>query len=702
MRPAKEKLAMCAVYARDMEVVQQLKPEPVTPREAEAQKNIDDVDYDIFVHKMSMVAQEGKETTMKLGASSGMRWGDVAFGIYTAQGDLAVVATGIWFHAVLGQLPVKYIVKHWVNDSSVGVKEGDSFFFNDPFYGGVHPADMGLVVPVFHNGELVCFVGAVVHTGENGGTDPGGVCPHARTKYDEGLISPPVKIGENFTLREDILNLFAAMNRDPRTMVLDIKARLAASRIAQRRIIEFVEQKENGLDLLIGGLRRILSVTAEAAKMKVRQLNDGVFRQPRFMDTVGAAEGLTKINLTLEKKGDTIKLIFKDTTPMLPDKPLNSYFQGIIGMAMVYFCGWFLHDLPANNALLAPIEWDFPEDCLLNAKGEAPTSMAPFPQTLFANAMFMAGARMTYHLDAKRAQASWFQGFGVPMFGGMNQWGEPIADITPEMNATGAGARNDQDGVNGAGAFFATMSDCSDVETTEADRPFLYLFRNYFKNSYGHGKYRGGAGVGFGLKMHHVPGVALGCFGFGSRFPATLGIFGGYAVPPVFLTTVRGSNMGSLLSGSDTRLPDNLDKVYGEGNPEEGNREFHHITLPIHLYMFGDTFYVPVGGGAGYGDVLERDPQAALDDLAEGLASGWVVENVYKVAFDKQTMRLDEEATKKLRAEAIAARKAKGKPFKEFAEYWAEQKPTQEALEYYVTYPNPSVGIAQGPLMPSL
>ena len=125
---------MCAmVYARDMEVVQQLKPEPMTARETEAQEKIDAVEYDIFVHKMNMVAQEGKETTMKLGASSGMRWGDVAFGIYTAQGDLAVVATGIWFHAVLGQIPVKYIVKHWVNDSSVGGRRATASSLTIPF-----------------------------------------------------------------------------------------------------------------------------------------------------------------------------------------------------------------------------------------------------------------------------------------------------------------------------------------------------------------------------------------------------------------------------------------------------------------------------------------------------------------------------------------------------------------------------------------
>ena len=41
------------------------------------------------------------------------------------------------------------------------------------------------------------------------------------------------------------------------------KARLAACRIAQRRILEYADQK--GVDMVVGGLRRILAVTAEAA-----------------------------------------------------------------------------------------------------------------------------------------------------------------------------------------------------------------------------------------------------------------------------------------------------------------------------------------------------------------------------------------------------------------------------------------------------
>jgi len=678
-------------YGRDLEVVQRLRPESMTPEEEAAQVFIDDVDFEIFRHKMNMIAQEGKETTMKLGASTGMRWGDVAFGIYTAQGDLAVVATGIWFHAVLGQVPVKYIVKHWINDPSVGVREGDSFFFNDPFYGGVHSADMGLCVPVYYQGKLVCFAGALVHTGESGGIDPGGMSNRSQSKYHEGLLVPPMKIGENYTLKEDVLTMLANMTRDPRTMILDIKARLAASRIAQRRIIEVIEQK--GLQFFIGALRKVLTVTAEAAKKKVSQLNDGVYRQPRFMDTLGIEPGLLKLNITLTKEGDRLKLNFKDTSPMLEDRPVNSFFNGIVGLAMVYFCGWFFYDLPANNGLLEVLEWEFPPDAFINAQGDAPTSLAPFPETCFAHGMFLCGARLTYNYDPLRAVAAWFQGFGVPIFGGMNQWGEPVADITAELNATGCGARPDMDGVNCAGSFFATMSDCSDVETTESDRPFLYLFRNYFKTSYGHGRFRGGAGVGFGLMMHHVPWVAMGSFGYGSKFPATLGIFGGYAVPPVFITTVRSSNVKALLAEANSSFPLTTDQLFEGNNPEQGHREFHHMSMDIQPFMNGETFYVTVGGGAGYGDPLEREPSSVLKDLRDGITTHWAAKNIYHVAYDEQTLRLDPERTSQLRKQAREERIGKAKPYDAFESEWLKLRPPEKVIKRFGAYPHPSEGM---------
>jgi acetophenone carboxylase len=675
-------------YGRDHEVVQRLRPEPMTEREAGAQAAIQALDFEIFCHKMNMIALEGKETTMKLGASTAMRWGDVAFGIYTAQGDLAVCATGIYFHAVLSQIPVKYIVKHWRDEPSVGLEDGDSFFYNDPFYGGVHNADMGLAIPVFADGELVCFIGAAVHTGECGGSEPGGMVNGARSRYDEGLMVPPIKIGEDHALKEDLLAMICTMTRDPRTMMLDIKARLAACRIAERRVGGIIREK--GAAFFVGALRRVLAVTAEAARKKVARLHDGIYRQPRFLDTTGPQDALLKIALAVEKRGDRLLLRLDGSSPTVVGGPMNSYFQGILGLAMVYFCGWFFHDLPANNALLDVIDWEFPEDTFVNAEGDAPVSYAPAVQVAFSQGMFMAGARMTYSVDPKRAVAAWYTGFSITLCGGLNQWGEPIADITPEINATGAGARPDQDGVDAAGAFFATMSDCGDAEDVEADRPFLYLFRNLFNNSYGHGKFRGGAGVGFGFMVHGVPGIAVGNMGFGSRFPSTLGIFGGRAAAPVFVQTVRGSNMQALLGEGSPALPRNLAELYCGNTPERGSREVRGVSAAPQPFAEGDTVYVPISGGAGYGDVLERDPEAVLRDVRRGLTSHWAAANVYRVAYDPQTLLLDAERTRAWRQEALEERKRRAKPYAEFMKEWTKLRPRAEILRHYGDYPEPA------------
>ncbi|MBI2962790.1 MAG: hydantoinase B/oxoprolinase family protein [Deltaproteobacteria bacterium] len=678
-------------YGRDHEVVQRLRPEPPSAEELAADELVSGVEFDIFRHKMKMVAQEGKETTMRLGASTGMRWGDVAFGIFTAQGDLAVCATGIYFHALLGQLPIKFLVKHWRNDPSVGCNQGDSFFYNDPFYGGVHAADMGLAIPIFHAGRLICFAAAAVHTGECGGTDPGGLGNGSRSRYDDGILIPPLKVGEGYQLREDILTMLATMNRDPRTMILDIKARLAAVRVVERRIQDLIAEK--GAAFFVGALRRILTVTSEAARRKVSRLNDGVFRQARFIDTLGVEPGLIKVMLTVRKKGDKIFLDFENTSPLIPDRPLNCYFQGAVALAALYLCGWFFYDLPANNGLLEAVEWKFPDDALVNAKGDATTSLAPLSMNTVYQAMFQCGARMTFSYDPERAVASWFTAFAVPFYGGLNQHGDPVADVTPEMNSCGAGACRDRDGVHSAGSFFASMSDCSDVETSEADRPFVYTFRGHFDGSYGHGKHRGGSGTGFGMMVYEVPAMHMGGFGNGSRHPATPGVFGGGAVPPVFIRTVRGSNYRSLLAERAQR-PRNYGELYRPENPETGTPVYHDISMPIEPLNEGDTFYVCTGGGAGYGDALERDPRAVLQDLRDGVVSAWAARNVYFVATDEHRLRVDEEETARLRAAERAARKRRGKSWEAFHAEWNRKRPAPEVIRGYGSYPDPLDGMA--------
>jgi acetophenone carboxylase len=670
-----------------------MKPEPATELEIACMQGISDVDFEVFRHKMQMITLECKETCIKLGASTGMRWGDLGISIYTASGDSAICATGIWFHTVLGQIPLKYILRHWAGDPSVGIREGDSFFANDPLYGGVHTPDMMQYMPVFNGEELVAWVGCVVHSGETGATEPGGAPLTSRSRYDEGIHIPPIKIAENFRLREDVINTFAHMVRDPRSLILDIKARAAACAVGRKRILEVIAKK--GVHFFVGALRKLISSTSEAAKRKVSLLHDGVYRQPRMLDTVGVEDALIKLMVTIRKEGEKLHLDMEDTSPEIPDKPVNSHFQGIIGISAIFLCGYLFHDLPANSGLLEVLEWHFPEHTVVNPNPESPTCLSPWTQVIVEHGISQIGSKMMYSLDPKRSVAAWFRGFNMAYYGGVNQYGEPLADVGPEMNAGGLGARPDMDGVNVAGAYFAAMSDTGDVESIEMDRPFIYPYRKFFKDSFGFGRFRGGAGLDYAMMIHNVPWLFIGGIGYGAKIPATIGLFGGYAIPTIVAIKQKQSGLKDMYARSDKEIPFSTQELL-DNNNLGGNREVWPISCPGEVLMEGDVFVAAVGGGAGYGDVLERDPEQVVLDVKDGLSSTWAAENIYHVVYDPETFRVDVEATEHSRARERQRRLEQSLDYDEFERQWLAKRPPDHVLKYYGNWPHPSKGVPGG------
>ena len=103
----------------------------------------------------------------------------------------------------------------------------------------------------------------------------------------------------------------------------------------------------------------------------------------------------------------------------------------------------------------------------------------------------------------------------------------------------------------------------------------------------------------------------------------------------------------------------------------------------------GETFYVPVGGGAGYADGLERDPEAVIEDLRNRVITDWAAQNIYKIAYDEKTLRLFPEETALLREEAREERKQKGKPYEDFEKEWLSLRPPDQVIQYYGSYPDP-------------
>lgn len=164
--------------------------EKITAREIEAINKVNDPSI-LSVARSKLLAgtNEAFEMLEQIGAAPGAKWGDLVCGIFTASGDLSIVSSGgVLIFAGCTQYGVKHIVQNWLHDPEVGVNPGDIFYYNDARYGGVHNTDQNLILPVFEKGELIAWIVAVVHEGENGSIEPGGMPSAAESVYDQ---APP-------------------------------------------------------------------------------------------------------------------------------------------------------------------------------------------------------------------------------------------------------------------------------------------------------------------------------------------------------------------------------------------------------------------------------------------------------------------------------------------------------------------------------
>jgi len=669
----------------DFEIRTKFHPEKPTVEELEYMKDLDPTMAGVFMHKIMTIASEGNETLIKLGATTGCRWGDTALAIYTTSGDNAISATGLYFHAVLGSTAVKYIIKHWLNDPSVGVKPGDAFFCNEPFYLGVHAPDMGVFAPVFYKDRLICYIGAVVHSGECGACEPGGMPSTSRSIYDEGLQIAPLKIAENYILKEDVINAFNHMTRDPRAMTLDIKARIAALRVVEKRLLSALEKVKP--EYLMGVLRYMIQVTGEGARKRISQWNDGKFRHIQFVDCVGPLSRLTKISVTLEKKGDSLYFDFDGTSPEVVDRGINGHPLGIIGINMVYWMGHLFHDLPHNAGILEPIKFKFPEGSIMNASRESPKAASPYTMEATAQTIQQILQKATFSTNPEIAEATGARIFCTFIYGGLNQYGAPFADISADTNACGFGARGDKDGVNVAGSYFAPMtSEPGEVESLEAQLPFLYLYRGFNQDSCGNGKYRGGVGIEWGVSVHDVPFVFLGSFGYASKAIVTQGLYGGYGIPARPFVWISDNNLKEMMGRADEKIPGS-NQMTLEERGITGVYEADKFPSPVRPKKEWDMFIGAHGGGGGYGDPIERNPLLVMQDIENGIISHRVAKDIYRVVYDQEKLIVDEEKTKLLREQEKTNRKQRGVKFSEFEKEWLKKKPNPEVLEFYGDWP---------------
>jgi N-methylhydantoinase B/oxoprolinase/acetone carboxylase alpha subunit len=663
--------------------------EPPTPEELEGMELLKPGELEIYTERINQFLSEAYIVLERIGVGMMIRSGDCVVGLYTANGDLVNCSTGLFLHAIWPQLVLKWVIHNYVNNPNSNAKprEGDIYYCNESLYGGVHAPDQTAMMPIFSDGELIGWSLASVHTPETGAITPGGMPLGAMNRFYEGMRLPPVKIGENYALRDDMMELISNyMMRAPREAMNDIKARAAACRRLEMRLKEFAKQKGN--PFVKGLMRKMIAVGEEAARKRVESWNDGTYRAVIFIDYVGKEEGLLRCSISARKEKDKITFDFTGSSPEHDAGSYLAFPHVAVAHTAIYVLHYLFHDLPIGTAAYSQMRWYFPEGCIFNASPMAPTSRSPSLCAIIFNTFYQIFAKILYDSE-QRMQIVAATGIGSSMnISGMSQRGVRISDmLNYPFNTEGQGARYGLDGCDSNSFVFSPVSRGYDAEETESEMPLLHLYQKHRQDSCGFGQFRGGSGTESAYVVHKVPETTMFSGGRESHIRACQGLFGGYPGAGKVGIEVYNTDLWTKMRNGDRDIPFSTVELVKD-RKVRGDYVITHNTREYHKVRDGDIVVHMNAGGAGYGDVLFRDPQKVMEDLRRGIISHWVAQNVYKVAYDPETFNIDEQKTEVLRQQEREDRKQRGKPYDEFEKEWLKKRPPEQAIKYFGSWPD--------------
>ena len=629
-------------------------------------------------------ADEGFEMVEQMGAAPGAKWGDIITGVYSASGDLAISsAGGVLIFSALVHHPIKFIIKNWINDPTVGVREGDGFIHNDSRYGNVHNTDQSMILPVFWKGKLVCWVASTVHEGENGAIEPGGMPSMAESSYDEGLKMCPFKVVENFEIKRDILTFLQNSVREPKLQFEDMKVKLFACLRMRQRIIETLEL--DGPEALTATLRLTMENIREEVKRRISVWPDMTVRTYVWMDSTLRENCVIKVNMAVTKKGDRLIFDFRGSAPEFTNRANNTILAGAKGMLAQMFLCYVWPDLPRSQAAFAPIEVVTDPHSIMDCSYSAPNSQSLMSIFTAFTVGQHAVQKFLYSCPEKytKIHAPTFNMINTFIWGGVSQHGETLGNLCADLNGMGGGARADRDGENGLAPIFATMADIGEQELNEEEVPFLQLVsKKMTRDTQAPGKFRGGQGYQMIASTKDSEQWGFMTTAVGAKIPPLQGLFGGYACGTYPLCKVSGVDVFDVMKTNPKVFKHSIEEIMNERPFEGAKYTTHHMGLGFELSKRGELFMISQGAGGGYGDLLERDPEAVIRDIEDGLLSIPVAKKLYKVEFNEETLVIDHEGTKKLRDQERADRRKRGKPFKEFIKEWNKETPPDHFLYF--------------------
>ena len=486
------------------------------------------------------------------------------------------------------------------------IADGDVFIANDPHSGGgLHPQDIVIQRPIFVDGECVAWVALAAHMMDMGGMVPGSSATEATECYQEALRLPPVRLIQQHTECEDIWNVIRINIRSSDLIEMDMRSLVIGGAVAEGKIKELV--REIGLDTFRSASAALIAGVLRVLRERIGQLEDGHYKSAAWIEW---NNDVMRVPCDLEVRGD--RLIF-DLTEAPPQVPhfFNSKEYIIRAQIGPRTRQLLAPGLPFNQAVLDVVEIVSKPGTIVNSMSPAPIGAAHMDAAMAVFAAVGQCLQLALFASPKASErdriiAPTLAAYGTGRWTYIDHFGKRRVYTLIDGAFSGSPAAGDRDGIDIKNSQVpgGNQLEFADVEVLENAYPLLFLERRATSGFHGYGKFRSGAGCQESFRAHNTEALVGNMTGTRAWFP-TGGGAGGYP----------GATMRYFAHRAD-----------GRTEPVD----IHQVGLVI---APGDTFEMICASGGGYGDPLDRDPQAVAHDLEGNRVDAETARDIYGVIF---------------------------------------------------------------------
>ncbi len=515
---------------------------------------------------------------------------DCSCAIFDADGAMIAQAENMPVH--LGAMPfsVAAALERYPPET---LSPGDAVLVNDPFRGGAHLPDLTLVTPIFTDlaseRQLVGIAANRAHHADVGGSTAGSVAADSTEIYQEGIRIPPVKLYEEGTVVQDVLDLVLANVRTPDERRGDLRAQQAANETARERFRELAT--DYGVETLETAITEVQDYAERRMRGSLEDIPDGTYTFADVLDDDGQGTHDVPIEAAVTVEGNAVTVDFSGSAAQTPGV-VNAVFA-VTASATYYAIRCVTDpDIPANEGAYRPIDIEAPEGTVVNAS----------PPAAVVGGNLEVSQRVTDVILGALVEVAPERAIGACQ-GTMNNvtfGGTDPRDGTPyafyETQGGGFGGRASGDGMDGVHVHMSNTMN-TPAEVLETAYPLAVERYEYRPDTGGAGACRGGLGLRRDIRVRdHEATFSLLA---DRRRHAPYGIAGG----------LEGG------CGDDKLRRDGVERDL----PAKTTR-----TLEP-----GDVVSIRTPGGGGYGDPADRDRAAIERDLAAGKLSLETAKAVY-------------------------------------------------------------------------